>query len=82
MRAATNILHKTIRIIIISIHAAHEGCDVISQKVKIKRTISIHAAHEGCDMQGRKLEDHSANISIHAAHEGCDTFARAAVNNA
>ena len=23
-------------------------------------------------MQGRKLEDHSANISIHAAHEGCD----------
>ena len=56
MRAATGeILHNVI-VSVISIHAAHEGCDQVQAKqfdtwVKI----SIHAAHEGCDRASRNF---------------------------
>ena len=36
--------------IIISIHAAQEGCDFESKRRLAKPTISIHAAQEGCDL--------------------------------
>ena len=58
----------------ISIHAAREGGDAITDDVLPKGSISIHAAREGGDPLRFPLLGSSA-ISIHAAREGGDARA-------
>ena len=50
MRAATVRITPILKLIRISIHAAHEGCDAFLLYIQHTcHKISIHAAHEGCD---------------------------------
>ena len=58
-------------LLVISIHAAQEGCDKWALANAYAYVISIHAAQEGCDPQDEKLRA-VMTISIHAAQEGCD----------
>ena len=52
MRAATTSWNTLRSESMISIHAAHEGCDkILPEYVEILVPISIHAAHEGCDYE-------------------------------
>ena len=64
-------------ILIISIHAAREGGDLITDNKELNQHISIHAAREGGDDM---VEQKSSLfcISIHAAREGGDAIRRAA----
>ena len=58
--------------LIISIHAAQEGCDKGIFIRYYAVGISIHAAQEGCDAPHFLLLVLLYAISIHAAQEGCD----------
>ena len=59
---------------VISIHAAQEGCDANWQPLDSQTLISIHAAQEGCDEVISYPAIATHDISIHAAQEGCDGF--------
>ena len=50
MRAATLFIALSINFFVISIHAAHAGCDDFYLPVLANIGISIHAAHAGCDI--------------------------------
>ena len=49
MRAATSTGLKKCQTHLISIHAAHAGCDCMTFSWHLLFPISIHAAHAGCD---------------------------------
>ena len=55
MRAATDDLMNMTIPQLISIHAAHEGCDAEAIAKGQFDDISIHAAHEGCDRGKNKV---------------------------
>ena len=50
MRAATSTGLKKCQTHLISIHAAHAGCDCMTFSWHLLFPISIHAAHAGCDL--------------------------------
>ena len=62
MRAATTAKGFLYPSLLISIHAAHAGCDVLNHCFYFKIGISIHAAHAGCDASGRAEEDHNTQF--------------------
>ena len=50
MQAATKLQLDLIDKFLISIHAAHAGCDIKKDDCLLSVDISIHAAHAGCDV--------------------------------
>ena len=58
--------------LLISIHAAREGGDIVFGVAVALGYISIHAAREGGDRQRTLPNRQSMHISIHAAREGGD----------
>ena len=76
MRAATVQEERSDKAARISIHAAHEGCDIAQEvtqvyNIKFQSTQPMRAATRQATFYNAK-----AVISIHAAHEGCDGAAR------
>ena len=71
MKAATYTFRKTRQQLLISIHAAREGGDLLDAYLTYECGISIHAAREGGDDK-TPAASAKAPISIHAAREGGD----------
>ena len=71
MKAATILSSSVSCVAVISIHAAREGGDKLTDIDKNSVSISIHAAREGGDHDMPAYDTHGS-ISIHAAREGGD----------
>ena len=70
-RGATTNYSALAIIMVVSIHAPREGCDICKGLRFRLALVSIHAPREGCDSippEGKPPK----GVSIHAPREGCD----------